>query len=172
MNHLRTVALFLTKLLINAALIVGGYFLYTLLVRPLAQQTVMPMDFQEILALVLLLIGLPVLSMKRFGFFRGLSFGIMAVIIPAVLFGILYLNLSASTHSYVRTFPIETNKKQNNEMVIGAYVYEKSSIVHFNVPENNCLELVSMRIKIIDGMLGMKVVTNDINLSKKVDCGG
>lgn len=169
---MKNAALFLVKLVINMILIAAGYFLYTMFVRPLAQQTVMPLDFQEIFALVLLLIGLPVLSMKRFGFFRGISFGMMAVLIPALLFGILHLNLSASTRSYVRTFPIESNTKQNNELVLGAYVYEKSSIVHFNVPENNCLELDSMRIRIVDGVLGMKVVTNDINIGKKPNCGG
>jgi hypothetical protein len=40
------------------------------------------------------------------------------------------------------------------------------------VPKDECLELDSVQIKIIDGLLGMKIVTNEVEFSKKPGCGG
>ncbi len=96
----------------------------------------------------------------------------MAVFIPALLFAVFYVNNVGSPGSYKRLYPIEKATHLNNEIILEAYIYEKSNHVKFKVPEDNCLKLDSIQIRIKDGLLGLKIITDDIEFTRKAGCGG
>lgn len=171
MESVTKILLFLGKLVLNIVGIAIGLYLYKSFVRPLSIGPVMPDYFQEIIAVVLLMIGLPLLSMKQVKPLNHFSIGIMGVLIPLVLFGVFALNQHSSAPSYTRLYPIERKTLEDDSYLLSAYVYEKSNWVQLRVPKDECLKLDSVQIKIIDGLLGMKIVTNEVEFSKKPGCG-
>lgn len=172
MELVKTILLYILKVLGNLAMLAIAFFVYKKYVNPITAHTVAPDHFQEILGVLILMIVWPLLSIKRMGMIRNVSLGIAGLLIPLVIFLVYFLNNTGSVHSYQRSFPIETKERKDNDMVIGAYVYEKSGRVHYKIPYNDCTRLDSVRIVIKDGLLGMKIITDEINLLKKANCGG
>ncbi|OYU94680.1 MAG: hypothetical protein CFE21_15495 [Bacteroidetes bacterium B1(2017)] len=172
MDLLKKIFLYLGKVLLNLVLIAAAYYLYLNFAKPSGFATIAPEFFQEILAVSIMLVVLPLLQLKAFRPIQFISFGLVCLLIPLVIWGIFSLNKMASPSNYVRQYPIEKiTKLESNEVVIGAYVYEKSGMVQYKVPIDNCQRLDSLRIRILDGLLGMQIVTDDISFNKKADCG-
>jgi hypothetical protein len=171
MDFLKPVLIFLLKLVLNVALVAIGYFIYIKLARPVTPNTVAPDYFQEIIAVVMLMSIWPLLTMKQFGLIRNVGFGITCLLIPLVIFGIYSLNEKGSQHSYNRLFPIERTTKENGALILDTYIYERSAFVKFKVNDEPCLKLDSVEILIKDGLLGMKVVTDEVKFFRKPDCG-
>ncbi len=171
MESVTKILLFLGKAILNLAGVALGFYLYKILVKPLSVGPVMPDYFQEIIAVVLLMIGLPLLSVKKVKPLNHFSLGIMGVLIPLVLFGVFSINQHSSAKTYTRLYPIERMAVEQEDYVLSAYVYEKSNWIQLKVPKDECLKLDSVQIKIIDGLLGMKVITNEIEFSRKPECG-
>ncbi|MDZ4668212.1 MAG: hypothetical protein SGJ00_10025 [bacterium] len=172
METVTKVLLFLGKMILNLAGIIIGWYLYIMYVRPLAQGAILPEYFQEIIAVILLMIGLPLLSLKRIRPINNFSVGVMGLIIPLILLGIFGLNQSSSARSYKRLYPIERKAIDQGDLVLSVYIYEKSNWIQLRVPKDNCYKLDSVEIKMIDGLLGLKVMTKEIEFSKKPGCEG
>ncbi|MDP3928305.1 MAG: hypothetical protein Q8R57_04730 [Bacteroidota bacterium] len=158
------------KSIINLAGVVAGFFLYKIFVRPITIQTIAPDNFQEIVAVLCLLILWPVLSMKQLRPFNYYSLAIVSLLIPALLFGIFAINQHSSAPSYTRLFPIERTVVEGDALKLTAYIYEKKSWNNYTVPNNDCLQLDSVQIRVIDGHLGMKVLTDELVFSQKPGC--
>ncbi len=170
MDIAKKILIFIGLSILNLGLIALGYYFYIKMVRPDTVYVASPDYFQEIIAVVLLMIGLPLLTLKPFKLFRSVSIGFMAVFIPAFIYAIYFVNNIGSTGSYHRLYPIESKTKMQNDILIEVYIYEKSNTVTFEVNDDKCNKLDSIQIKIKEGLLGMQIITHDISLAKKPDC--
>ena len=167
---LRNILFFLLRVIVNLVLGFVAWYIYVAIVEPISVQTITPDHFKEILSIVLLLIFLPLFSMKQMGPIRWFSFGISFLLVSLVLLGVFYLNQSVIIDSYTRRYPIEHTQEQQGGILFEAYIYEKSSRVPFIYPNDPCVEFDTATIKMNRGLFGLTVVSNDLSLSKKPGC--
>lgn len=172
MDIAKKILIFIGLSILNLGLIALGYYFYINLVKPTTDYVASPDYFQEIIAVVLLMIGLPLLTLKPFKLFRSISIGFMALFIPAFIYAVYFINNIGSTGSYHRLYPIESKTKMQNDIILEVYIYEKSNTVTYAINDEPCNKLDSIQIKIKEGLLGMQIITHDISLTKKPDCGG
>jgi hypothetical protein len=171
MDTLKSILIFIGKLLANLLFLAAAYFIYIKMVRPITAHTVAPDHFQEIIGILLLMTLWPLLNTKPFQLIKPISFGLVCLFIPVFIYALYFVNEVGSPGSYQRSFPIESKERVENELVVGAYVYEKSGRVHYKIPADDCIRLDSLKIVIKEGLLGMKIVTDDIHLLKRANCG-
>lgn len=160
----------LVRYIINILGVAAAYVAYKMFVKPLTLNTITPDNFQEIVTILCLLTLWPILSMKKFRPFNYYSLAIVAILIPIILYGIFSINNHSSAPSYTRLFPIEKTVIEGDEIKITAYIYEKKSWKNYTIAQDNCLELDSVQIRVVNGWLGMKVLTDELEFSRKADC--
>ncbi|MCG9879217.1 MAG: hypothetical protein MH472_01325 [Bacteroidia bacterium] len=158
------------KTVVNALGVAVGYVAYKMFVKPVSANTIAPDNFQEIFAVLCLLTLWPLLSLKKFRPFNHYSLAIVALLIPLMLFGVFSVNQHSSAKSYTRLFPIERKVVEGDAVKVTAYIYEKKSWKNYTIALDNCLELDSVKIRVIDGLLGMKVLTDELEFSRKPEC--
>jgi energy-coupling factor transporter transmembrane protein EcfT len=163
-------AFYALQVLVNILLIglAVGLFLYFLI--PYAKHTIIPVNFIEILTILLLLIFLPLFSLKRFGLIRYVNFGISSLLVVGVLFLIFFINYEFNVSKYKRQYPVEEVIPLGQKSKLGVYIYEKSGRAHFECENNDCTRMDSVKVTILTGVLGFPVISKELETMKKVSC--
>jgi hypothetical protein len=158
------------QVLVNILLIglAVGLFLYFLI--PYTKDTIIPINFIEILTTLLLLVFLPLFSLKRFGLLRYINFGISSLLVVGVLFLIFFINYEFNVSKYKRQYPVEEVIPLGQKSKLGVYIYEKSGRAHFECENNDCTRMDSVKVTILTGILGFPVISKELETMKKVSC--
>lgn len=145
-----------------------GLFIYFLI--PYSRHTILPVNFIEILTTILLLVFLPLFSLKRFGYIRYANFGISSLLVVGVLFLIFFVNYEFNVSKYKRQYPVEEVIPLGQKSKLGVYIYEKSGRAHFECDNNDCTRMDSVRVTIFKGVLGFPVISKEMETLKKTGC--
>lgn len=125
--------------------------------------------YNEVIAFVFILIsmvGIIIFFLSKK--FRIIGIGAIFLSVSCVTFFVFYLNSSFASKGEYESFKLRSANWTDNGFFLNIEVNERDNFT--KVTQEKCLKIDSVKVRIDEGLFGMKTITDDVIIEENLNC--